>query len=212
MEGTALGVLPDKLLRAVVSREYRPAIQRGDLLLISPFDPEAGFNVGNAMARNKYIYCLADTAIVVCSGTSGGTWTGAVENLKREWVPLWAGRSNESESVNAKLVELGARWLPDPLGSLDSVLEARAARPTSAPDTPPTPADVPTDLYAVFSSRLLRFLEGQDSSATQIAKAFELKKGQCDAWLGRAVAEGLVEKKGKPGRYRKAGQISMFES
>ena len=35
-----------------------------NLVLISPFYPDAGFNVGNAMQRNKYIYCLSDAAMV----------------------------------------------------------------------------------------------------------------------------------------------------
>lgn len=41
-----------------------------NLVLMSPFNPEAGFDVGNAMARNKYVYCLADAAVVVHSGTN----------------------------------------------------------------------------------------------------------------------------------------------
>jgi hypothetical protein len=61
-----------------------------NLVLVSPFNPEAGFDVGNAMARNKYIYCLSDAAIVVATSKgSGGTWSGATENLKRNWAPLW---------------------------------------------------------------------------------------------------------------------------
>ena len=37
---------------------------------------EAGFQVGNAMARNKYIYCLADYGLVVRSDEGkGGTWS-----------------------------------------------------------------------------------------------------------------------------------------
>ena len=82
-EGTAIGVMADSLLKATSSAKYRNKIMSGDLVLISPFNPEASFNVGNAMARNRYIYCLADTAIVISStADKGGTWTGAIENLK----------------------------------------------------------------------------------------------------------------------------------
>jgi predicted Rossmann fold nucleotide-binding protein DprA/Smf involved in DNA uptake len=52
--------------------------------LISLVDPSAGFNVGNAMQRNKIIYCLADAALVVSSDVNkGGTWAGAIEQLER---------------------------------------------------------------------------------------------------------------------------------
>jgi predicted Rossmann fold nucleotide-binding protein DprA/Smf involved in DNA uptake len=111
--GTAVGVLADSLLRAATSAKYRKGLMSNDLALISPFNPEAGFDVGNAMARNRYVYCLADAAIVVCSTRDkGGTWNGAVENLRHGWVPLWVQPSEESGSGNGELVRLGARRLP----------------------------------------------------------------------------------------------------
>ena len=111
-EGTAVGVLGNDLLRAASSTKYRRHLMSGDLALISPFNPEARFRVGNAMARNKYIYCLAYDAIVVCSTPDGGgTWGGAVENLRNEWVPVAVKRTESANSGNPRLVELGGRWL-----------------------------------------------------------------------------------------------------
>ena len=111
-EGTAVGVLAENLLRAATSTKYRKHLMSGDLALVSPFNPEARFVVGNAMARNKYVYCLAHDAIVVSSTPdSGGTWKGAVENLKKGWVPLSVKRTEAVDSGNPKLVELGGRWL-----------------------------------------------------------------------------------------------------
>ena len=54
-EGTVIGVLSDRLLKAATSSKYRPALMARNLVLMSPFNPEAGFDVGNAMARNKYV-------------------------------------------------------------------------------------------------------------------------------------------------------------
>jgi len=65
--GTSVGVLADSLLRSATSAQYRKQIMSGDLVLVTPFNPEAGFNVGNAVTRNRYIYCLADAAVVVSS-------------------------------------------------------------------------------------------------------------------------------------------------
>jgi len=112
-DGTAIGILADSLLKKTTSRAFRSHIQRKNLVLISPFSPEAGFNVGNAMARNKYIYCLSETAVVVHSGRTGGTWSGAKENLKQKWVPLWIKKTNDPDSGNNNLVSLGGHWLPD---------------------------------------------------------------------------------------------------
>lgn len=82
--GTVVGVLADSLLRSATSGSAREAIQDGRLTLVSPFDPEAGFNVGNAMQRNKHIYVLADFGLVVSSGyNEGGTWSGAIEQLEK---------------------------------------------------------------------------------------------------------------------------------
>ena len=111
-EGTVVGVLADRLLGACSSSKYRRHLVANNLLLISPFHPEAGFNAGNAMQRNKYIYCLSDAALVVHSGTKGGTWNGATENLKRRWVPLWVKRTEDTAAGNAALVDQGAHWAP----------------------------------------------------------------------------------------------------
>ena len=111
-DGAVTGVLAEKLLRATTSSEYRSHLLTGNLTLVSPFDPEASFTVGNAMARNRYIYCLAHDAIVVSSKQGrGGTWRGATENLKHGWVPLLVAMSDAANSGNSGLVELGGHWL-----------------------------------------------------------------------------------------------------
>lgn len=90
--GAVVGVLADSLKRAVVQREHREMLMAGRLTLISPYDPAAGFNVGNAMQRNKLIYALADAALVAQSDyQKGGTQAGAVEQLDRfRFVPVYA--------------------------------------------------------------------------------------------------------------------------
>lgn len=113
VEGTAVGVLSDSLLRSAVSQKYRSAIQLQNLVLVSPFYPEAGFSAGNAMGRNKYIYCLSQAAVVVHSGKSGGTWNGAMENLQKRWVPLWVKSTEDQDAGNAELVQRGGQWSPE---------------------------------------------------------------------------------------------------
>ena len=121
-EGVAVGVLANNLLRASAASRYRRALRDRHLLLVSPYQPEARFLVGNAMARNKYIYSLADAAVVISTAhESGGTWSGAVENLKRGWVPLYVRRL--SAPGHEALVSLGAQWLPDSHLSVRVIVE-----------------------------------------------------------------------------------------
>lgn len=123
IKGTAVGVLADSLLKSATSAKYRKRIMFGDLVLTTPFNPEAGFNVGNAMSRNRYIYCLADAAVVISSTPDkGGTWNGAIEDLKARWVPLWVKHNTSMKSGNSELVQRGAQWLPDNLTSLANLL------------------------------------------------------------------------------------------
>ena len=110
-DGVVLGVMADSLLKAATSSKWRKGLMDGHVVLVSPFYPEAGFSVGNAMARNKYIYCLADSSLVVHSGKKGGTLNGAEENLKKTWVPLWVKQTIDKDAANADLVAKGGRWL-----------------------------------------------------------------------------------------------------
>jgi predicted Rossmann fold nucleotide-binding protein DprA/Smf involved in DNA uptake len=82
--GVTIGIVSDSLLSKSLEKDFRNAIAHGNLLLISPFNPKAGFFAGNAMARNKLIYALADFSLVVSSDyNKGGTWSGAVERLNQ---------------------------------------------------------------------------------------------------------------------------------
>ena len=74
-----VGVMSDSLERGALAKDNREPLMDRKLVLISPYDPAAGFNVGHAMQRNKVIYALADGAFVVSSDLEkGGTWAGAI--------------------------------------------------------------------------------------------------------------------------------------
>jgi len=111
--GTAVGVLADSLTRAVKAQQA--ALARGDLCLLTPYHPEAGFSVGAAMGRNRLIYCLADYAIVVAAeAETGGTWAGATEALKHGWLPLFVLEHPAMPEGNRRLLEKGALPFPHP--------------------------------------------------------------------------------------------------
>jgi len=115
--GTAVGVLADSLARAAKSQ--KEALNRGDLCLVTPYSPNAGFSVGAAMGRNRLIYCLADYAIVVASDAeTGGTWAGATETLKNKWVPVFVLEHEKMPEGNKLLLQKGALPFPHPFKEL----------------------------------------------------------------------------------------------
>ena len=114
--GPVVGVLPHNLEQAVLQRDHRNAILRQELLLCSPFDPEARFTAWQALGRNKVIYALADAALVVEAETGkGGTWRGAKEQLQQFGkVPIYTRSRGPASAGLEALGALGAQPWPEP--------------------------------------------------------------------------------------------------
>lgn len=113
--GKVSGVLADSLEKTTMNREHRNLLLDGQLVPISPYDPSAGFNVGNAMQRNKLIYALADASLVSSDVNKGGTWTGAVEQLdKLKFVPVYVRSTGGSSPGLDALRSKGALPWPNP--------------------------------------------------------------------------------------------------
>ncbi|MET0155746.1 MAG: DNA-processing protein DprA [Rickettsiales bacterium] len=142
--GKACGVLADSLEKTAMIRENRNLLLAGRLALISPYDPNAGFNVGNAMQRNKLIYALADVSLVASSDVNkGGTWAGAVEQLdKLKFAPVFVRSTGESSAGLEALRKKGALPWPNPQDA-DSFAEIINAR------TPPSAFSRQIDLPTV---------------------------------------------------------------
>ena len=121
VEGTVVGALAENLNRAVVSSQYRNALRSHSLVLISAVDPSAGFNVGNAMARNKLIYALSDAGLVANADyEKGGTGAGAIEQINRlKCCPVYVRTSERTPKGNKALIERGAYPWPNPTGMTD---------------------------------------------------------------------------------------------
>jgi DNA processing protein len=135
--GNVAGVLADSLERAALSRDNREPLMEGQLVLVSPYDPAAGFNVGHAMQRNKLIYALADAALVVTSDfQKGGTWAGAIEQLERlRFVPIFVRQGPAEGKGNSALLSRGGNPWPNPQSgdelrmALASAAQLAAAEP-----------------------------------------------------------------------------------
>lgn len=88
-------------------KDIRDNVIRGNRLILSEVIPETGFTVGNAMSRNKYIYAHSEATVIIKSDIEkGGTWTGALENIKHGWTKLFCRDVNYPGNV--ELIRMGA--------------------------------------------------------------------------------------------------------
>jgi predicted Rossmann fold nucleotide-binding protein DprA/Smf involved in DNA uptake len=228
-DGFVVGVLADSLAKEAVSSKYRQAIRDGTLTLCTPYDPSAGFNVGHAMGRNRIIYALSDIALVVSATLEkGGTWVGAVENLRHQWVPLLVWDSPSAPKGNQALLEKGATALTtEQLQNEQPLLElaknGRVVQPeavqltldsytqkteTHQPQTvkelgAPFTSAAPSSIYNVFERVWPTIEELLETPRTEkeVAGLLVVQPAQARAWLEKAEALGRVTKLSRPTRY-----------
>lgn len=106
--GRVVAVLSEALESSIKKREIRTPVSNGKLLLLSAWHPKSRFTSFNAMERNKHIYALSNYSVVVSSAENkGGTWSGAKENLRNNWVSLFVRSGGYIPSGNKKLIEMG---------------------------------------------------------------------------------------------------------
>lgn len=236
--GTVIGVLAESLVKAAVAGKYRSALRAGNLALITVYDPDAGFSVSNAMGRNKQIYALSDYALVVSASLEqGGTWSGAVENLLQQWVPLFVRATQPMLPGNQRLIERGGLafthstivsepsirlWLEQQSGSTDRLqqpadLDADRVTNGQVQNNAGTTQEVAPnnkqpDLFVVVWPYLEEALQTERTDR-ELADHFEIELAQIRAWLQRAIEGRMVKKLSKPVRYvavTRAAQANML--
>lgn len=213
--GRAVGILAHGLTRGATSRDWRDAIRDRRLALLSAVSPDAGFNVGAAMGRNKLIYAMANAAVVVHSAEgSGGTWTGALENLSGSWVPLYV---RQCESVgNLALIARGARPLPAEVLYEDFQINSLAAR-TPDLQSAQSPGDA---LFVSFLNLLTVELERKPSTEAELGRTFDLEPAQLRYWLNLAksmdkiflLSDGRLSASLEESRTLEAEQLTLSDS
>lgn len=131
--GRVIGVMADSLGRAALAKGNRDAFREGRLVVVSAYDPAAGFNVGHAMQRNKAIYAMSDAGLVVTSDfKKGGTWTGAIEQLEKfKLVPVFVRNGPAAGKGNQALLQQGGVAWPEPSNGeelTDAIFRAKEDR------------------------------------------------------------------------------------
>ncbi len=225
--GTAVGVLAEGLEKAALNHENREMLMDGQLVLISQYDPRAGWNVGNAMQRNKVIYALSDAGLIMESNNGkGGTWSGAVEQLaKLHHVPVYVHTRNEGEMSSGlkALRRKGARDWPNPETTHEfrAVFEDTSISPKKEEIAqqllPGLEQKKLGILYSeqddgkevspanILFAKVKQLLEAMDMPIREsnVAECLQVNKTQARAWLYRLVAEGKYKKLDKPVRFHK---------
>ena len=198
--GEVVGVLGQRLDRAAIAAENRDSLVTGQLLLLSPYDPSAGFSVGNAMGRNKLIYAFANAALVACADHNrGGTWAGAIEQLERKNpIPLYVRAEAQDEALS-ELVKRGAKTWPARVNFTQLAGYAEPEPSSGAKAVPPVQLTGSLFDYAI---QMLLCLD-HECSRSELQAFLEITPGQLKAWLPELLASGVLEKSSKrPVRYR----------
>ena len=207
--GTVVGVLADSLEKVAIHRELRSGLVDHQLVLVSPYDPNAGFNVGNAMQRNKLIYALADAALVVNSDLKkGGTWAGAEEQLRKfHFVAMYVRSTGTASAGLEALRSKGARDWPNP--SEPATLAAILNRDTEAILVEPLShlgGNVPSDgdLTPHVRERVFGLIEQskKPKKPMEIAAELGVSFEQVTQGLNELVAEGRIEKPASRAAFR----------
>lgn len=108
--GHSILVLPQGILTfSSGMKKYYKNIIEGNLLILSTFFPKAGWSVGLAMGRNKYIYGLARDIFVAESDSKGGTWSGVLEGLKAERTIYIRNPKDDEKNANDLLILKGGK-------------------------------------------------------------------------------------------------------
>ena len=213
--GCCVSFLSDSMTNKIRLKLYRDNIALGKMLLISAVNPDAPFNIANAMNRNKYIYSLSQSAFVIASDyNKGGTWSGAVENIKHNWVNTYVW-DNAKYKGNAQLIKMGAF----PLQKLEKVSifdlvsqkqneenEQIALFSISTTNYELKRDSTETAFVSIYEAALpiiLNFLS-EPKTLDELTDGLNLVKKQATEWLNRAIVEKAVIKTKSPVKYVKA--------
>lgn len=122
--GEVIGVLADSLIGRIRRPDTLEVLDAGNTCLISQQVPTAGFTAGAAMGRNKLVYALSTATVVVASTKdSGGTWSGAIEAIRKRNGIVVVWRGDGEGPGNAELEKLGAKAIRS-TGELRTVIQS----------------------------------------------------------------------------------------
>lgn len=147
--GHSIIVLPQGILTFGSGiKKYYPQIVEGDVLVLSTFFPKAGWDAGLAMARNVYIYGLAEEIYVAESNDKGGTWTGVMDGLKKGRTIYVRQPESDEKNANSLLIAKGGVAVGAEGNKL--LLDSAERKQDCAPETPARSGEKTKQQMALF--------------------------------------------------------------
>lgn len=199
--GRVVIVLSDRLEKTVAAKRYRGALAEGLLAMVTPFSPNVGFSVANAIRVNRYQYALSDVAVVVETRRKGGIWSGADENRNEGWVPAFVRSDQTMSPGNLALLHLGLSPLTQQdIENVDSLSDFFISHAVNHKEMATDGiASVgknraPLNLYSVFLAEFQTVAISRPWSESEIMTHFGIERGQAQKWLSQAEREGQAQK------------------
>lgn len=109
VDGKSIIVLPQGIMTfASGFKQYYKHIIQGRVLVMSSFAPKAPWSKEFAMARNPIIYGMASHIYVAQSDDKGGTWSGAINGLRKNRAIYVRWPEAGEKNANVQLIQKGA--------------------------------------------------------------------------------------------------------
>jgi predicted Rossmann fold nucleotide-binding protein DprA/Smf involved in DNA uptake len=212
--GTVVSILAEGILDHILKPDTRRNVIGGQLTILSEVNPRSRWFASTAMTRNRLIHALGYYSVVISARAGeGGTWAGAIQNLKNQWSPVLVRMEDGVPEGNLALVAQGAvpitreaitteqdfqKWVrsqPRP-----AIVRAAAA---------PTPRPAPEKVANDVAKATLRRGEGDlfnhvwkkiaealthARSEDELAEHLNISRAQLREWLDRAIEEGRAQR------------------
>lgn len=195
--GHVISILHSGLASTIRKKNVRDKIISGQLTLLSAVSPNSRFYAYNAMNRNKYIYGFSKATFVIsCDVSKGGTWEGAVENLKNNWVPLFVRLDEQSPKGNVVLVDEYSnhplmnpfKWEKDIslVKKIQKEIQSKEDKCSGIKSNDKEIHDVYNFLFPLFKKVVK---ENPTITIEEFAKQLSLEVRQAEIWLKRVLAD-----------------------
>lgn len=191
--GKTIAVLSDGLSKFIKNKDNLNCLLNKQLVVISPYHPNSRFYSYTALERNKYIYGLSKLTVATASDfKKGGTWSGATENIKNNWVPMYV-RQDDSSMGLLELAKLGAKTLSlhnfketTIRGLLKN--EAVANEFKMVNDSSDKRSEIYTLVWPLIEKHLRKPI-----NVKKLSDILEVEEGQLNIWINIARREGKVK-------------------
>lgn len=212
--GTVVSILAEGILGHILKPEARRNVMAGQLTVLSEVNPRTRWFASTAMARNRLIHALGYYSVVVSAAVGeGGTWAGAIQNLKNQWSPVLVRMEEGVPDGNAALIAQGAvpitreaittdqdfqkwvrsqpRWTPG--AAPQATFPKRSTKKESIDSAKRALRRGEGDLFDYVWKKIADALP-RARNEDEVAEHLNITRAQLHEWLHRAVEEGRAQR------------------